>query len=189
MRENDLIVQLNNGNQEAFKQVFDTYYKTICLFIRKYIPDLDQAEDLAQDVFLNIWEKKLQFASISAFRAFLYQSARNKAINILEHQKVKKDYQNKTTLDCCTEDFFHTNYIENETQRLILKALNDLSPRAREIIYMQLDGMKNHEIAEKLNISVYTVKNHKAAAYKQLRENFQKIIILFVLVIVYCQKL
>ena len=189
MKGNDLITQLNNGDRRAFKQVFDTYYKTICLFIRKYLPNPDQAEDLAQDIFLGIWEKKLQFSSVQALRAFLYQAARNKAINIIEHEKVKKDYQSKATPDCFTEDFFYTNYIENETQRLFQKILDGLSPRAREIIYMQLEGLKNQEIADKLKISVFTVKNHKAAVYKQLKENFKKIIILIALIILYCQNL
>lgn len=185
----DLIVQLNNGDQDAFKQVFDTYYKTMCLFIRRYIPDPDQAEDLAQDVFVSIWEKKLQFASIPAFKAFLYQSAKNRAFNVLEHESVKRNYQNKVTINYSTEDFFNKNYIEHETQRLILKMLESLPPRAREIIYMQLDGLKNQEIADKLNISVYTVKNHKATAYKQLKESLQKIIILIIFIIIYCHML
>lgn len=171
MEEFEVIAQLNNRDESAFKYVFDNYYKSICLFIRKFIPDPDQSEDIAQDVFVSIWEKNLQFANLKALKAFLYQTARNRSINILEHEKVKKGYRDKAIQADKKEDFFTINYIENETQRLILKVLDNLPPRAREIIYLQLEGLKNNEIAEQLNISVYTVKSHKSNAYKFLKDN------------------
>ncbi len=178
MKEFYIMAQLNNRDRDAFKYVFDTYYKSICLFIRKYIPDPDQSEDVAQDVFISIWEKKLQFANMRALKAYLYQTARNRSINILEHDKVKKGYRDKAIRAHKKEDFFSINYIETETQRLLLKALDNLPPRACEIIYLQLEGLKNNEIAEKLEISVYTVKNHKAVAYKFLKEKLKDIVLL-----------
>lgn len=176
MKEFDAILGLEKGDRDAFKCVFDTYYKSICLFVEKYISDPDQAKDIAQDVFVSIWEKKLLFKNPQAFRSYLYQAAKNRSLNLLEHEAVKKGYREKAILTHkSSEDFFELNYVENETQRLIHKSLENLSPRAREIILMQLEGLKNEEIAEKLNISVYTVKNHKAVAYRCLKENLQKI--------------
>lgn len=180
--ELNLIFHLNNGRKDAFKKVFDAYYKSICLFIQKYIADSDQAEDLAQDVFVSIWEKKVQFTNLQALKGYLYQTARNKSINALEHERVKKGYQSNAKINYTTEDFFIKNFIKLETQRLIFKSLDTLPPRAKEILYLQLEGYKNNEIADKLEISVYTVKNHKATAYKLLKEKLKDLSILIIFI-------
>lgn len=179
MDEWKVIRRLSRGDQDAFKYVFDRYYKSICLFIRKYISDSEHVEDIAQDVFVSIWEKKPTFKSLQAFKSYLYQTAKNKSLNFLEHEAIKKGHQEKTILAQKSSDLFYDlNYVENETQRLIFKLLENLPPRAREIIILQLEGLKNNEIAMKLNISVYTVKNHKATAYRYLKENFKNGLIL-----------
>ncbi|WP_321370781.1 RNA polymerase sigma-70 factor [uncultured Draconibacterium sp.] len=187
MEEFEAILRLQKGDRDAFKCVFDTYYKSICLFIGKYISDPDQVEDIAQDVFVSIWEKKRPFENTQAFKSYLYQTAKNKSLNLLEHENVKKGYQEKVILtQKSSEDFFDLNFVENETQRLIHQSLEKLTPRAREILLMQLDGLKNDEIAEKLKISVYTVKNHKAVAYKYLKENLRIADILILIVAYIC---
>ncbi len=182
IKEVDIVLQLNDGDKKAFKCVFDSYYKTICLFVQKYISDSDYAEDIAQDVFITIWEKKLQFENLNALRSYLYRTARNKAINVLEHENVKKGYQSNAQTEYETDDFFNQNFVQQETQRLLLKMLDSLSPRAREILYLQLEGFKNQEIADQLNISVYTVKNHKAVAYRFLKEKLKNLIFLILLI-------
>lgn len=168
---NQYYLQLVNGERITLKQVFDTYYKSICIFIQKFIHDPDDAKDIAQDVFISVWEKNVSFSNLHLLKSYLYQTARNKALNALEHEKVKKRYLENIITDLRSEDFFAKNYIEQETQRMILKLLDILPPRAREILFLQLEGYKNQEIADILKISVYTVKNHKAAAYKILKEN------------------
>ncbi len=174
-RNNQYHLQLVSGERITLQQVFDTYYKSICLFIQKFIHDPDDAKDIAQDVFICVWEKKVSFSNLHLLKCYLYQTARNKALNALEHEKVKKRYLENIITELNSEDFFVKNYIEQETRRMILKLLDILPPRAREILFLQLEGYKNQEIAEKLKISVYTVKNHKAVAYKILKENLKTI--------------
>lgn len=187
MKETEAIFRLNKGDQNAFKYVFDSYYKSICMFIKKYVSDSDHVEDIAQDVFISIWEKKVQYENIHAFRSYLYQTAKNKSLNLLEHEAVKKGYQEKTIqAQKYTEDYYDLNFIENETQRLIHKAMEDLPSRAREVLKMQLEGFKNNEIAEKLDISVFTVKNHKAVAYKHFKENLRYADFLILIITFYC---
>ena len=177
--ESEILLKMSHGDKTAFKQVFNTYYKSICLFIQKYIQDPDQSEDIAQDVFIKIWEKKINFLSPIALKAYLYQAAKNKALNVIEHEKVKKGYQDRVKTDLKSESFFYQNFIELETQRLIIETIEKLPPRAREVLSLNLEGYKNKEIAERLGISVNTVKNHKATAYKFLKENLKDLILLF----------
>ncbi len=181
MEEFDFINQLNKGNKSAFEYVFKTYFKAICLFVQKYIAGEDKAKDIAQEVFITIWEKKLQFKNPQALKAYLYQTARNKSLNDLKHENVKKEYKEKMEKNVSSEDFYQINYVETETWRQIVKGLDKLPPRAKEIILLHLDGLSNKEIAEHLDISIYTVKNHKAAAYKTLKENLKKLLILILI--------
>jgi DNA-directed RNA polymerase specialized sigma24 family protein len=55
--ESEILIKLSKGDKAAFKHVFDMYYSSICLFIKKYNFELEQAEDIAQEVFIKIWEK------------------------------------------------------------------------------------------------------------------------------------
>ncbi len=184
MMEPNILLKMSKGNKAAFKQVFDTYYKSICLFIKKYINDADQSEDICQDIFIKIWEKKLHFKNSLALKAYLYQAAKNKAINALEHESVKKGYQEKVKSDNKSDGFFYQNFIEQETNRLILETINKLPPRAKEILQLNLEGYKNQEIADQLGISVNTVKNHKATAYQFLKENLKELILLFIIILI-----
>lgn len=167
----EILLKLSKGDKAAFKVVFDTYYKSICLFIQKYNLDIEQAEDIAQEVFIKIWEKKILFTNSMAFRAYLYQAAKSRALNALAHEDVKSRYQEKMIYDRESENFFFHNYIEQETHRLILQSFEKLPPRGREILCLSLFGYQNQEIADKLKITISTVKTHKASAYKFLKEN------------------
>ncbi|MFN2314252.1 MAG: RNA polymerase sigma-70 factor [Bacteroidales bacterium] len=182
-RRNQYHLQLVNGEEITLKSVFDTYYKSICIFIQKFVHDPDEAKDIAQDVFICVWERNVSFSNLHLLKCYLYQTARNKALNALEHETVRKRYLENIVTDPGSEDFFVKNYIERETQRMVLKLLDILPPRAREILFLQLEGYKNQEIAEKLKISVYTVKNHKAAAYKTLKENLKKVVLLLLIIL------
>lgn len=174
----EILLKLSKGDRAAFKLVFDTYYKSICLFIQKYNVDIQQAEDIAQEVFIKIWEKKILFANDMAFKAYIYQSAKRKALNALAHEDVKNRYQEKMAANRDSENYFFHNYIEQETQRLIFQCLEDLPARGKEILSLNLRGYQNQEIADKLGITISTVKSHKAAAYKFLKENRKDLLLL-----------
>lgn len=166
-----VLYKMSKGDKLAFKQVYETYYKSIYLFVRKYIIDEKQTEDIAQEVFIKIWETKLYYPNSLAFKSYLYQTAKNCALNSLAHEEVKKRYQEKVLSEQETDDYFHDNYIEQETYRLIFQYIDKLPSRQKEILYLNLEGYKNQEIANKLGITLSTVKSHKATAYKFLKDN------------------
>ncbi len=170
-----VLIKISQGDKHAFKQVFNLYYGSLCLFIRKYIISVEHAEDIAQEVFIKIWEKKLHFPNEIAFKSYLYRTAKNMALNAIAHEDVKKRYQENKLADKESDDFFYENYIEQETHRLILQTIDNLPSRAKEVLNLNLCGFKNQEIAKKLNISINTVKNHKASAYKFLKENLKDV--------------
>jgi len=176
--ETEILTKLSKGDKTAFKYVFDMYYSSICLFIKKYNFDIEQAEDIAQEVFIKIWEKKLIFKNSLAFKAYLYQTAKNLALNVLQHEAVKKRYQEQFSYNLESEDFFFQTFIEQDSYRLILQVVDKLNPRAKEVLYLNLEGLKNQEIANQLGISINTVRAHKVSAYKFLKMNLRDLVLL-----------
>lgn len=75
-----------------------------------------------------------------------------------------------------SESFLVKSVWDEETHHLLYKAIDTLTPQCKEVIRYHLEGKKNQEIAELMDISIVTVKSHKMVAYKQLRETLSKII-------------
>ncbi|MCT4586484.1 MAG: RNA polymerase sigma-70 factor [Carboxylicivirga sp.] len=158
------------GDKRLFKQVFDSFYKGLFLFARKYIASDSEVEDLLQEVFVMLWEKKDQLADAMSLKAFLYVSVRNKALNKLRHQKVVDEHQKEMLLNLSGEAFYKENLIEEETYRLLLNAIDTLPVQTRRVCQMVMNGARNVDIAEELEISKHTVKYHKQQAFSVLRE-------------------
>ena len=170
---NIAIDKFRSGNQSAFKSLYDKYYEALFLFGQKYIPNSEAVEDLVQESFIKVWEKRSSFFHEAALKAFLYKSVRNACLNYLDHQKVERNYEAQSKTDVLSEDYFLNNVIEEEVNRIISDTVNKLPESARMIYLLSLKGLKNAEIAEDLNISINTVKTQKQRAGKFLKENLK----------------
>ena len=177
--DKDILLKLNRGDTKALKTFFTSFYPSICVFTKKYINETDIIEDIAQETFLVYWEGKKQFDNIKALKGFLYSTARNKCLN---HLKLKSIRDNIVKNELVKEDTLYELVIEEETYRIIHQAIKKLSPQSRRIIELSMQGYKNPEIANELNVSINTIKTLKRNAYKVLRENLKdQIFILFLL--------
>lgn len=165
-----IIDQVNAGDKKAFKIVFDSYYNALCAFTYKYIPDQSEIEDIVQDVFISFWEHKKDFNHANAIKAFLFTSTRNNCLNILKHKLVKQKHESALIYELESEQFFTNHVIEEEAFNLLYREINSLPPSAQKIMLLALKGMKNKEIAEKLNISENTVKTQKKISYVKIKE-------------------
>lgn len=105
-------------------------------------------------------------------RRFLYTAVRNKALNELEHSKVVYEYA-QNVIEKKKDSFFHDAIVEEETYRIVSEAINKLPDQMKAIMQLSLEGKKNAEIADRLNISTETVHTLKKIAYKKLRENLK----------------
>jgi len=164
-----LINDFNSGGKPAFQQIFDLYYSNLCLFTNKYIEDFSEAEDIVQEVFIILWEKHADFSNMYSLKAFIYQTAKNKALNLIKHNKVKFNYSKAQVKELESEQYFANQFIEEETKRIIIQRINELPVQSRKIILLSMEGMKNQEIAEAMDISINTVKTQKKIAYKKLK--------------------
>ncbi len=164
--DNFLAVRINQDDIKAFKQFFEGFYPSVCVFARKYLKDAELAEDLAQEAFVEYWKRKENFTDLKAIKGFIYTVTRNKCLNQIKIKGIRENILNNEFLG---DDFFYEQILEEETYRIIHNAVDKLAPQTRKIVGLSLEGNKNQDIADQLGISVNTVKTLKKNAYKELR--------------------
>ena len=152
--------------------MFNDFYVSLCIFAERYLNNKEEAADIAQDTFIKLWQRKEDFQNIYQIKSFLYTTARNSCLNMLEHKQVVENYTDQF-LKKQKDSFFRDHVIEEETYRIINQAINKLSPQVSKIMKLALSGKNNKEIAIELDISEGTVHTHKKIAYKKLREELK----------------
>ena len=166
-----LLLSLNSGDRNAFKQVFDMFYNALCAFSIKYVPDRDEVEDIIQEVFISFWERKKEFENIQSVKAYLYTTSRNKCLNYLKHRTVIQKHEQILINELESNQFFSTHVIEEETFNQLYAEIRQLPEASQKIMLLAIKGLRNKEIAEKLQISENTVKTQKKIAYSKIKDN------------------
>jgi RNA polymerase sigma-70 factor (ECF subfamily) len=171
---------LVEGDEKAYKRLFELYYSSLVMFAAKYLRDTDLAEDLVQDVIYDFWKQRQHLSELSSLKSWLYISVRNRCINYLEHDKVKKKY---LQLNGEAEaDFFLSQIIEEEVYLALKQAIDILPPKIRTIFYLILERKTNAEIASLLGITEEAVKAYRKRGMKMLRIRLSNFWILALLI-------
>lgn len=169
--DNDIIVSLKNGDPEALQTLLKHYYSALCLFAERLLGDSAAAEDIVGESFVKLWKKRTDFENHQNLKAFMYITVRNACLNYLK--QAKRDSLSKKQHAYLTgekEEFVLNEMIRAEVLKEIMDAINNLPEQCRKVLKLgYLEGMKNQEIAAKLNISVHTVKNQKARGIQLLK--------------------
>ena len=82
-----LLYQFNKGDERAFKKLFDSFFGASCAFVKHYIPEHEAVEDVVQETFINLWEKRGIYSDMVYFKAYLYKSLYNNALFYLRQHK------------------------------------------------------------------------------------------------------
>jgi RNA polymerase sigma-70 factor (ECF subfamily) len=181
-RADDLLDQIKSGNQNAFKLLFSIYFPRLNDFAKKVIKDDGISQDIVQEVFVKVWEKRASIESIN-FEAFLFCLVRNRCIDYIKHMRVVNGRLQEIQISAKYEELYRIDFLGNEPYFLIeeeLKAkfestIQNLPDRCREVFLLShKNGMKNKEIAEKLNINIKNVERHLKRASQSFRENFSE---------------
>ena len=152
-----------NEQRPTDHQLYNEYYKALVLYAINFLSSQQAAEDIVQDLFATMWEKKMRFLSLPSFRTYLYNSIRNASLNYLKHQNVESLYLERLAST-------YREITEEEAYRLLFRAIDKLPARCREIFLLHMDGKKNEEIATVLGISIETVKTQKKRAIQSIKE-------------------
>lgn len=158
--------QLSDGDEKAYKHLFDLYYSSLVMFSAKYLKDMDMAEDLVQDVLYDFWKQRKELR-ITSLKSWLYISVRNRSLNQLEHDKVKKRYFEQNNGE--ETEFFLSRLIEEEVYRALKQSIELLPPKIKTVFDLILQRKTNAEIAEILGITEDAVKAYRKRGMKLLR--------------------
>lgn len=182
-----ILQKLIEGDEDALKYFFDTYYDDLCNFVNSYIQSETFSEDIVQGIFIDLWEKKSSLQKDRPIKSYLYSASKNKSLNHLRNKKV----QNKV-IDRLKHKIFQTSegadqYLEFEELKQVLSNAIDNLPSQCKTIYQlsRNDSLSNKEIAHKLGISSKTVENQITIAIKKIKvflnPYYDKIFIFYVL--------
>jgi len=179
----NLAKAIASGSKLAFESVFLSYFPKVKRFISGLLQDENIAEDLAQDIFVKIWQNRSDLVNIENLNAYFYQAARNIAYQHIRKQLLIRKYRENHQ-----EYMINNNLILNEEQEekiyanqlkaFIQATINRMPPQRKKIYEMsRLQGKKNDEIAQELAISKRTVENHLTQALADIRQTIKKLYI------------
>jgi len=166
------------GEHNAFKALFIKYFPKMKYFIAHFVKSDAVAEELAQDIFMKIWEQREKLSNVQSFESYIYRMSKNIALNYLEHKYVEdlylENYRGETELTIEGELY------ASEIALLEQLTLNQM-PLQRKTVYemSRKKGMKNDEIAAELSISKKTVENHLNLALKEIRKSLSLFVSFF----------
>lgn len=165
--------RLSRGDETAFQETFELYFKVLVLFATKFSLDKETAEDLVQDVFVKLYEQKERLQFHSSLKAFLYQSVRNRCIDMIRSSKTREKHHVEIKAGAELEGLNSEDLmLQSELEEKIYHSIGQLPEQCQIIFKMnRFDGKKNQEIAEELNISKRTVETQISKALKRLRED------------------
>lgn len=169
--ERSLILRLIEGDEDAFCELYATYKNRLIYFAMRFLKSREYAEDVFQDVFTVVWQSRRFINPDASFSSYLYTIMPNRILNQLRNaaneEKLKESILSQA-LDY-TEDT-KREVMLNDLKSLISHALQQLTPRQREIFEMSREAQLSHkEIADKLGISVNTVQEHISTSLKLIR--------------------
>ncbi|MCK9305512.1 MAG: sigma-70 family RNA polymerase sigma factor [Bacteroidales bacterium] len=166
----EIIIKVREGDQQSFGVLFRAFYASGRRFVLTFLKDETGADDILQEVFINIWEKRQKFQSEAHFKAYFYKSLRNNTIKRIV--RTKKGVGLDLIVSKESDDLFE-KIIEIEFNRELSRLISDLPEKRRQIILLSMSGMSTEQISESLNISVNTIKSQKNKAYSTLRKNLK----------------
>jgi RNA polymerase sigma-70 factor (ECF subfamily) len=169
----NFVVPLKNGNRDAFNQLFNCYSQKLYCFARGYLKSEEEAEEIVQETFLKLWERKDYLNPELSVHAYLFKIAYNliqkNLIRKFKDEALKHDLADELVdFDHKTSNALNYHFLLDHISLLIDK----LPPRQKEIIVLRkLENYSTKDIAERLSISVKTVEAHLTAALKYLKEH------------------
>ncbi|WP_207425240.1 RNA polymerase sigma-70 factor [Pedobacter sp. SYSU D00535] len=157
--------------EDAFERLFKEHFKALHAYANMMLKDEEQAEEIVQQVFLKLWERREQLNIQISIKAYLYKSVHNDCLNYFQQNKTRAKYEDYASRSGSAEAGSAAKKLElKELEGRIADALDELPQQCRTIFQMsRFEELKYKEIAEQLGISIKTVENQMGKALKILR--------------------
>lgn len=172
--DHDLFSRLQQSDEKAFETIFNTYYASLCLFATQFIGDDAKAEEIVQDLFVNLWSKRAQLRIDRSLKSYLFHAVKNQCLNWIQHGKVREKHA-QSVKERFEQQVNESDYfLEVGLSEKIAESIESLPEKRREIFKLSREqGLKYQEIADQLGLSVKTVEAQMGLALKQLREKLR----------------
>ena len=160
----------NIDNAAVFERSFKEHFKNLHAYAVSILKDEDDAEEMVQNVFYKLWEKKERIEGLQSVAAYLYRAVHNECMNFVKHEKVKKGYHAHAVHVGSISQQEQDSANRKELESKVRAALQELPEQCRTIFQLsRFEELKYREIADKLGLSVKTVENQMGKALKIMR--------------------
>ncbi len=163
-----------------FKELYDLYYQGLCYFAYGYLNDYQESEGAVQECFVKLWEGRYEINSEEKLGGYLYATVRNYCKNQLRQNKTQEAFIKNQSIQATNdwEEDDSLSFIKSEVYREILKTIEQLPARMQEVFKLSyLTQLTEDEVAERLSISVNSVKTQKQRAKKILRKELKHLMV------------
>ena len=177
MTDKMLVVKLKKGDLDAFQMIFSKYKTKVLFFACSYMKSKDKAQDIVQDVFTKVWEKRECLEEHYSFNCYLFTITKNIILNIIRKAKYEIEYRENITELPASFDYQVNNTLDsvifNDLKSYINAEIEKLPPAMSRIYKLsRIQLFSNEEIADSQNLSIRTVENQIYRAVSELRKKF-----------------
>ena len=161
---------LEQDDAKAFEIIFYRYYIGLYQFARSQISDKEECEEIVQDIFLWLWQRRHDLNHITNLKAYLYQAVRYQVATFFRRSKQREQYeQNYKFFESLWENV--SKEVDEESRRNKMDAIiSKLPKRCREAVKLRLGGMSHQEIAEAMGIETKTIETYMSLCFNRFRE-------------------
>jgi RNA polymerase sigma-70 factor (ECF subfamily) len=181
--DTELFHRIQKGDEKAFTIAYELYNKLIYVLSYRYLMDEERAKDVVQYVFVKLWEYRAESNIGISLKNFLFTMAKNYILNLIRNENTALEKQYEIAQQVLGyEDDLVEKLERREQMSLFYQALAKLPEQKKRICVMKIrEEMSNKEIAERLNVSINTVKTHYAEALKLLRRELLKLLMIIII--------
>ena len=176
---------IENGDKMAFTEAYNKYHRLLYSVSYRYLMDKEKAEEAVQYVFVRLWEYRSDLNIGISLKNYLFTMTKNYVLNVIrnENSAIEKHYELAQRASEFADDFVE-KFENRERMDIFYKALDKLPEQKREICLLKLrEELSNKEIAERMNLSVNTIKTHYSEALKLLRIHLKKMLMIILFLI------
>ena len=172
-KDKELVALLRKGSEKAFEELYIRYKDRLIYFCKQSMKDETTSEDIVQDIFLHILKTCGSLDPELSFWGYLKTIARNRILDEFKRFDVHSRFVQHIIINGKDSDNQTENrIIDNDYEKLLNEVIESLSPRQKEIFQLsRTHGLIYKEIAEKMQISVETVREHVALALRKIKKH------------------
>ena len=173
-QEHEVLNELAQGNQAAFKQVYNLYWYSIYKTARRYTRSEALAEDIVQEIFETLWSKRSNFREVIHLEYYLITMTKNLTYRTLRRIAFEEAAKNKLPAEGMCETEGENHLLDEQYDQLLRQAVGLLPMQQKQVFQLaKVDGLSHSDIASQLKISPLTVKAHMAKALRFIRHYLQ----------------